>query len=267
MVHADLEQRVARVIEQSMIFALGFLMSGLFALLLLPAVWRRALRLSRARLERHLPLSLAEIAAERDRLRAEFAVERRRLEQANEALVEQRAKNMAEIGRLGARIADMTRDLETQRSSASDVQRELAPVRRDAEETAALAGALEKEVHDATALAETRLEQLADMQTRHAAAAALAAEQRLDIARLQNRIEALEGALESARREVEALRERLSRTRAPDPEGDAQLRQAIATLGADILKLTHARATAASESPTLEAAPTPADSARSATVA
>ena len=82
-----------------MLLALGFLTASLLALLLLPAVWARAVRLSTRRLEMQLPLSMGEIIAERDQLRAEFATEARRIEQKAERLLEQRAGDMAEIGR------------------------------------------------------------------------------------------------------------------------------------------------------------------------
>ena len=62
-----------------MIFALGFLAASLCGLLLLPAVNARAARLSRRRIEARLPLSLSEVAAEKDYLRAQFAVTQRRL--------------------------------------------------------------------------------------------------------------------------------------------------------------------------------------------
>ena len=57
-----------------MIFALGFLAASLCGLLLLPALNARAARLERRRAEARLPLSPAEIAAERDFLRAQFAL-------------------------------------------------------------------------------------------------------------------------------------------------------------------------------------------------
>lgn len=88
-----------------MLFAAGFLLAGLLTLLFLPALWRRALRLSRRRLEMQMPLSMDEIVAERDQLRAEFAGERRRIEQANEALQQARASDMAELGRRAGVIA------------------------------------------------------------------------------------------------------------------------------------------------------------------
>ena len=50
-----------------MIFALGFLLCGLLALLILPAFWRRAMRLSTRRLEMLMPLSMDEVLAQRRR--------------------------------------------------------------------------------------------------------------------------------------------------------------------------------------------------------
>lgn len=113
----------ARVIEQAMVFSLGFLCAGLLALLLLPAVWRRAVRLSRRRLETLTPLSMDEIVAERDLLRAQFALERRRLEQAKEAVEETRARDMAELGRRAVARAAAEARLE-------EAQAELAQARR-----------------------------------------------------------------------------------------------------------------------------------------
>ncbi|MBI5012898.1 MAG: hypothetical protein HZC06_09325, partial [Methylocystis sp.] len=46
------------MIEQAMYFALGFLVAGLFALMFLPAFWRRALRLSMRRLQMLAPMSM-----------------------------------------------------------------------------------------------------------------------------------------------------------------------------------------------------------------
>ena len=63
-----------------MYFVLGLLAAGLVALALTPAVWRRAHRLARARVESSLPMSLGEVQAEKDQLRASFALSARRLE-------------------------------------------------------------------------------------------------------------------------------------------------------------------------------------------
>ncbi len=94
-----------------MIFALGFLLCGLLALLILPAFWRRALRLSTHRLEMLMPLSMDEVLAQRDQLRAQAAVAQRRIEQKLEAMTRDRADQMSEIGRRAAIIARLEADL------------------------------------------------------------------------------------------------------------------------------------------------------------
>lgn len=84
------------MIEQILIFALGVLSAALVWLLLLPAFWRRAARLTRAAIERGLPLTPNEIAAEQDRIRAMRAVElshaAREIEAANRAVVVAKAE-------------------------------------------------------------------------------------------------------------------------------------------------------------------------------
>lgn len=94
------------VIEQAMYFALGFLIAGLVFLMLLPAFWRRAMRLSMRRLQMLAPMSMDEVTAERDLLRAEFAAREHRMEQDMEALKLSKAQDLAAVGRHAARVAD-----------------------------------------------------------------------------------------------------------------------------------------------------------------
>ena len=60
------------MIEAIMFSALGFLAASLIALVLLSAVWHRAVRLTTRRIEGAIPVSMAEIQADKDQLRAEF---------------------------------------------------------------------------------------------------------------------------------------------------------------------------------------------------
>lgn len=100
-----------RVIETVMVFALGFLVATLCALLALPAVNARAARLARRRTEAMLPLSVGEIAAEKDFLRAEFAVSQRRMERAVEAARMKRQADMAALGSRTLEAAALARDV------------------------------------------------------------------------------------------------------------------------------------------------------------
>jgi hypothetical protein len=110
------------VIEAVMIFALGFLAASLCGLLLLPALNARAARLARRRAEARLPLSPAEIAAERDFLRAQFAVQQRRLERRAETAEAKRQTEMAALGAGTMRVAALTRDVAARDSEIAQVQ-------------------------------------------------------------------------------------------------------------------------------------------------
>jgi septal ring factor EnvC (AmiA/AmiB activator) len=107
-----IEHAGAALIEQALIFALGFLSCALLSLLILPAVWRRAVRLSTRRLEMLMPLSMDEVTAQRDQLRAQAAVEQRRIEQRLEAMTRDRARHMSEIGRNAGVIAGLEAEIE-----------------------------------------------------------------------------------------------------------------------------------------------------------
>src|SRR6266704_3688532 len=63
-----------------MYVGLGFLAAGLCALVILPFVHARAVCLAACRLEAAVPVSMAEIKADKDQLRAELVLSLRRLE-------------------------------------------------------------------------------------------------------------------------------------------------------------------------------------------
>jgi predicted HTH domain antitoxin len=87
------------MIEPIMYGAIGFLISMLCGLMIVPLVHNRAVRLTKRRIEAAAPLSMAEIQADKDQLRAEFAVAARRLEISVEQLKNQTASQLAELGK------------------------------------------------------------------------------------------------------------------------------------------------------------------------
>jgi chromosome segregation ATPase len=87
------------VIENVMYFVLGLLVAGLLALIILPAVWRRAVRLTKKRIEAATPMTMAEFRADKDQLRAEFALSTRRLEMNVEALRRRLSDQLRDINR------------------------------------------------------------------------------------------------------------------------------------------------------------------------
>ena len=87
------------MIEPIMYLAIGFLVSMLCGLMIVPLVHNRAVRLTTRRLEAATPLSMAEIQADKDQLRAEFAMSARRLEMSVEQLKNKTTSQLAELGK------------------------------------------------------------------------------------------------------------------------------------------------------------------------
>lgn len=85
------------VIENIMYFALGLLVAGLVSLIILPAVWKRAVRLTKRRIEAATPITMAEFRADKDQLRAEFALSTRRLEMNVETLRKRLAEQLGDV--------------------------------------------------------------------------------------------------------------------------------------------------------------------------
>src|ERR1700748_929751 len=99
------------MIEPIMYLAIGFLVSMLCGLMIVPLVHNRAVRLTTRRLEAAAPLSMAEIQADKDQLRAEFAMSARRLEMNVEQLKNKTTSQLAELGKKSDAINRMKMEL------------------------------------------------------------------------------------------------------------------------------------------------------------
>lgn len=115
------------MLETVMLIAAGFLSACLLAVLMVPALWRRAVRLTETRLRSQTPLSVADIQADKDRLRAEYALEIRRLEKSLESMRERLMASESEAQHQG--------EVATSRSGeAISATRNLAEMSRENEE-------------------------------------------------------------------------------------------------------------------------------------
>ncbi len=95
------------MIQAVLLIALGFLTACLIGVLVAPALWYRASRLSRKRLEQTLPVTLTEIEAAQDQLRASYAVRMRRLETALAAAKQKAATQLVDNSRLQMQIVSL----------------------------------------------------------------------------------------------------------------------------------------------------------------
>jgi hypothetical protein len=100
------------MIDIGMYVALGFLLASLLALMVAPAFWKRAVRLTKRRVEATMPMSAADIQADKDQLRAEFAIELRRVEVALEKAKDKAARELVEANKRRVEVAEIRTELE-----------------------------------------------------------------------------------------------------------------------------------------------------------
>ncbi len=155
------------LIEQAMFFALGLLVAGLLMLMFLPALWRRAMRLSMRRLQMLAPLSREQAIAERDLLRAEFALRERRLEQEMDAVKASKAQDLTDLGRHAARLADLDRRLKKSEAHGRELTTQLAETRKTLAERTELLGSTEMALHEVTEGAERTVATLRMLRSHH----------------------------------------------------------------------------------------------------
>jgi len=98
-------------IQSAMLVVLGFSIAGLLACVIAPAYRRRAARLATLELKRTMPLTEAEIAADKDRIRADYAIRVHKLESNLEELSLETARQLIEINRRDARISALESDV------------------------------------------------------------------------------------------------------------------------------------------------------------
>lgn len=143
-------------IENAMYLALGMLLAGIVALAILPAVWRRAVRLTKKRIEAATPMTMAEFRADKDQLRAEFALSTRRLEMNVEALRKRLAEQLREINRKKSDISAIKTDRDTHLTVIREMEEREAELGRRVAE-------LEKEGASLGQLLRERDRELADL--------------------------------------------------------------------------------------------------------
>lgn len=121
------------MIQTALFFILGFLAAGFLAVLVAPAIWRRAVVLTQRRIEAALPLRLNEFRAEKDMLRAEFAVSIRKLEMQIKALKEKAVERMLLLERRDEEIRDLTEKRAEQEISIAGLEARIAELEAELE--------------------------------------------------------------------------------------------------------------------------------------
>ena len=195
-----------------MFYALGFVSAGLLALACLPAVWKRAVRLTHRRLKQLVPLSAEEIVAERDQLRAGFAVEQRRLEQKLDRSEATRGTLLGEAGRRDTRQLALEDELRRAMDRAAGLAHDLQAAERAIHGLEAEAGTTAIVLNDLTGLSEQRFWEVETAQARVRALESGIDEGRATVAALQTRILGLESRLGDVNQALGITKAELART-------------------------------------------------------
>ena len=196
-----------------MFFALGFLAASLIALVLLSAVWHRAVRLTTRRIEGAIPVSMAEIQADKDQLRAEFAMSTRRLEASVEQLKLKATDQLAEIGRKADAIRQHKADVGEKTAAIASLEAQERALRDKLRSTEEELGAKSRELH------QTESELAAKMSELNQTARALSEKsiesdsRRVEIVALETQCDTLKHRVADLERDVAATEERLAEER------------------------------------------------------
>lgn len=117
------------MIQSTLFFLLGFLTAGFLALMVAPALWRRAVTLTRRRIEASVPLTLNEIQADKDRMRAEFAMSTRRLEMSVKEFRDKAGAQVIEINRSREELKTLAAERAEKNQALSDLEAKAGELR------------------------------------------------------------------------------------------------------------------------------------------
>jgi DNA repair exonuclease SbcCD ATPase subunit len=223
-----------------MYFVLGVLTTGLLALLVMPAIWRRTARLTRQRIEASVPMTMAEIQADRDQLRAEFAISARKLEMTIDRLRDKTTEQVIEINQKRAEIVRLTNDRNDKAKTIEGLEERAARLVADlAAADERLAKASER-IRLREATIGERDTEIAALRARVDAAQELTDEQTLELVARNTEIGNLNDQLADARAAEQALQsvhDKLAEELAAEQAALAAERRRVANLEASLARL------------------------------
>jgi chromosome segregation ATPase len=214
------------MIEPIMYLAIGFLVSMLFGLMIVPLVHNRAVRLTTRRLEAATPLSMAEIQADKDQLRAEFAMSARRLEMNVEQLKNKTTSQLAELGKKSDAINRMKIELGEKNAAIFSLEAREKAVKEQLRAT-------EEEFAAKTELLRNAEQALTDKQAELARInhelndrAMTADSRQVELVAVRTQIEQLKGRVGDAEKEFSTTQARLAQERADSERATHELSEA-----------------------------------------
>lgn len=200
------------MIEFALLFALGFLAAALVALIVAPIIQRRIVTLTERRIRASVPLSAAEIRAEKDMARAAYAADNARLsidlKQNREALAQSTAQGTRLSNELVSLRAEKLAAEQTIEERDANIRELNATMHERDQEITNLSGNLGAAIR----LAEARKTEIASKEQAISRLGSEIEELRIDVATLDTEAENFKAQIKELRDERRALREKLKTT-------------------------------------------------------
>src|SRR6266550_35361 len=214
------------MIEPIMYLAIGFLISMLFGLMIVPLVHNRAVRLTTRRLEAATPLSMAEIQADKDQLRAEFAMSARRLEMSVDQLRNKTTSQLAELGKKSDAINRMKIELGEKNATIFSLEAREKAVKEQLRATEEEFAAKTESLRDAALALKDKQSELAKLSTELSDRSTMAETRQVELVAVRAQIVELQSRVGDAEKEFAVTQARLEQQRGESGMATRELAEA-----------------------------------------
>jgi chromosome segregation ATPase len=214
------------MIEPIMYLAIGFLVSMLFGLMIVPLVHNRAVRLTTRRLEAATPLSMAEIQADKDQLRAEFAMSARRLEMSVDQLKSKTTSQLAELGKKTDAINRMKIELGEKNATIFSLEAREKAVKEQLRATEEEFTAKTESLRDAEQALKDKQNDLARLNAELSDRSMMAESRQVELVAVRAQIDALKDRVGEAEKEFSTTQARLEQERNESQKATRELSEA-----------------------------------------
>lgn len=181
------------MIQSILFFSLGFLCAAFLALMVAPAIWRRAVVLTRRRIEASVPLTLNEIEADKDRMRAEFAMSTRRLEMSIKSFREKAASQIVEINRNREELKGLAEERDEKDRALSELEARGSEMRAELRRQEEELERLSERLGDANRRLEERARELEDLGRMYDEASFSSSSRQIELVARETEVERLAG--------------------------------------------------------------------------
>src|ERR1700760_3839296 len=214
------------MIEPIMYLAIGFLVSMLCGLMIVPLVHNRAVRLTTRRLAAATPLSTAEIQGGKDQLRAEVAMSARRLEMNVEQLKNKPTSQLAELGKKSDAINRMKMELGEKNATIFALEAREKAVKEQLRATEEEFAAKTEALRGAEQALTDKQNELAKINHELSDRSMMADTRQVELVAVRTQIEELKSRVGSAEREYSETQTRLAHERGESASATRELTDA-----------------------------------------